>query len=233
MKAFTITHSTALAVGIAILLVASTVGGGATFHTEPSSTVERTTPAAADGAVALQNESDNASTVPSNQTIEAIRTAENRTNGTVVGARLRGVGDGELQRSTFVYQFDALAANGTLLTVEVYAENATVISTTQANESGDILGDLFGSNDGVPDEARNTSSLRSAAEAVRLAVNQTESDPANQTVTEVKLGTRNDSLVYTVTLFAPGGKPREIVVAANNGTDGIVTTDPQSARTGP
>ncbi|NEU55956.1 hypothetical protein [Halorussus sp. MSC15.2] len=151
----------------------------------------------------------------------------------MVGARLRGEGGGELQRSTFVYEIDALAANGTLLTVEVYAGNATVIDTTRANESGGILGDLFGSNDGVPDEARNTSSLRSAAEAVGLAVNQTESDPANQTVTEVKLGTRNDSLVYTVTLFAPGGEPREIVVAAKKGGDAVVTTDPQSARTVP
>lgn len=229
MNAFTRTRQTAVAVGIGVLLLVGSVGVGA-LNAGPSSPVRPTIASVADGGVATQNQSeDNASAVPPNRTTEAMRAVENRTNGTVVGAQLRGEGSGELQRSTFVYELDVLAANGTLLTAEVYAENATVIGVETANQSG-VLGDLFGSDDGVPDAARNASSLRSAAEVVGLAVNETDSARTNETVTEVELGTRNGSLVYTVTLLSPGGEPREIVVAARRGTGGVVTTDPQNHR---
>ncbi|WP_137284961.1 PepSY domain-containing protein [Halorussus salinisoli] len=234
MNTFTIARPTVVAVGIGILLVVGAVGGGAVgveaLDAEQNSTVKQTTAATAGGAVAVQNESDgNDSTVPPNQTVEAMRAVENRTNGTVVGARLRGEEDAELEAAVFVYELDVLTANGTSLVAEVYAGNATVIGVEEANESDGVLGDLFESDDGVPDEARNASSLRSATEAVRLAVNETEAERANQTVTAVELGTRDDAPVYTVTLFESGGEPREIVVSAERGADDdIVTTDPES-----
>jgi uncharacterized membrane protein YkoI len=155
-----------------------------------------------------------------------MQTVENQTNGTVIGAQLSGQGNGGLERSTFVYEFDVLADNGTRLVAEVYAENATVIGVETANESGGFLEDLFGSDEEATDEARNASSLSSAAEAVKLAVNETDTERANQIITEVKLGSQNETLVYTVTMFDPEGEPREVVVAAEKSSDGVVTTDP-------
>lgn len=229
MSAFTIRRSTFAAVGVSVLLVVGAVTGaavgGAAFDAEASGATPQSD-AAADSIIDAQDESDNNTTVPANQTVESMRAVENQTNGTVVGARLSGEGDGELTRSTFVYEFDVLADNGTRLVAEVYAGNQTVIGVEASNESDGFLSDLFGSDEGVPDEARNVSSLRSGIEAVQIAVNETETDRANVTVTDLTLGTRNESLVYTVTLFEQGGEPREIVVAAEKGADGVVTTDP-------
>jgi uncharacterized membrane protein YkoI len=229
MSAFTIRRSTFVAVGVSVLLVVGAVAGGTVgtaFEAEASGATPQSD-AAADRIIDVQEESDdNNTTVPANQTVESMRAVENRTNGTVVGARLSGDGNGELTRSTFVYEFDVLADNGTRLVPEVYAGNQTVIGVEASNESDGFLSDLFGSDEGVPDEARNLSSLRSGIEAVQIAVNETENDPANVTVTKVTLGRQNDSLAYTVTLFEQGGEPREIVVAAEKGTDGVVTTDP-------
>lgn len=225
MNPFTSNRSVAVAVGVGLVVggllavvAAGTLGVAATTQHTVGVT---------DGAVEAQETSENESVVAPNQTVEAMRAAENRTNGTVVGAQLGGQGDSGFGQSKFVYEFDVLADNGTYLVAEVHATNATVIGVEAGNESDSFLDDVFGSEGGVPDEARNASSLRSAADAVELAVNETEAQRANQSVTEVRLGSQNDTLVYTVSLLEPGGEPREIVVAANESEGGIVTTDPQ------
>ncbi|WP_128476342.1 hypothetical protein [Halorussus pelagicus] len=233
MSAFIIRRSTFVAVGLGVLLVVGAVAGGVVAGAFDAGASDETLQPDADtadravGAVGLQNESDgNDTTVSPNQTFDAMRTVENRTNGTVVGARLTGEGNSELAQSTFVYELNVLAANGTRLVAEVYASNQTVIGVEASNESDGFFDDLLGSDDGVPDEARNASSLRSGIEAVRVALNETEAAPENSSVTKLALGTRDDSLVYTVTILEPGGESREIVVAATKGADGVVTTDP-------
>lgn len=226
MNGFTLCRSTTFAVGVGVLLVVGALGGGANTAGESSIAPEATT-AAEDGGIGVQNQTtDGNATVPPNRTIEAMRAVENRTNGTVVGAQLTGKGDGELSRSTFVYEVDVLATNGTHLVANVYASNRTVFGLENANESDGFLGDLFGSDEGVTEEARNASSLRSAVEAVAIAVNETESERANLIVTGVDMQTRDDELVYVVTVLEPGGEPREIQVPANRGSDGGVTTAP-------
>lgn len=226
MNAFLSDQRTVVAVGIGVLLVTGVAGVGvlgaqASWSTSRAPTV--------DGPPGVQSEgNESGATVTPNQTIEAMNAAENETNGTVVGAQLAGRGNGGLEQSTFVYELDVLTGNGTQLLAEVYAENATVIGVESANESDGVLGDLFGSDDELPDDARNLSSLRPATEAVRLAVNETGADRANRTVTEVSLGSRNDTRVYTVTLLEQNGDQREVVVAADEGEGGVVTTDPQN-----
>lgn len=231
MNALTTTRWTVLAVGFVV--VVSGVGGALGTVGAPGMEATAMTPQtiATNEVVEAQNESDeNESGIPPNQTIEAMQTVENETNGTVIGAQLSGQGNGGLERSTFVYEFDVLADNGTRLVAEVYAENATVIGVKSANESDGFLEDLFASEEGATDEeatdeARNASSLLSATTAVERAVNETGAESMNQTVTEVKLGSQNDTLVYTVTMFESGGEPREVVVGAQKGADDIVTTD--------
>jgi uncharacterized membrane protein YkoI len=226
MNTLTIARLTVVAVGFVVV-----VGGvGSALGADASAPTPRT--AVADEAVEAQNESDeNESVTTPNQTIEAMQTVENQTNGTVIGARLSGQGSGGLERSTFVYEFDVLADNGTRLLAEVYAGNASVIGVETANESDGFLNDLFGSDKGATDgeateEARNVSSLLSAAEAVEIAANETDAERHNQTVTEVRLGSMNDTLVYNMTMLEPGGEPREVVVSAENDSDGVITTEP-------
>lgn len=231
-------RSKIVSVGIGILLVVGAIGVGAVdgraSDTGPHPAVgdgEANTDgeAATVGVVELQNESsENESAVPPNRTIEALRATENQTNGTVIGARLKGEETAELGSAEFAYELDVLAANGSHLVAEVYAANATVIGVESANDSDGFFEDLFGSDDGVPEEARNANELRSATEAVRLAANETEAERANQTVTEVKLDVQNETLVYRVTLVDADGEPHEVLVAANEG--GVVTTGPQAIR---
>lgn len=238
LKGERVTRQTAVAL-VGVLVVASTVGwgaiGAAAGGAGPQSVIDDVTTDDGDGVIAddraddesveRQNESDgNESVITSNQTIEAFRAVENRTNGTVFGARLGGEPRSDLDRSEFVYELDVLAENGSHLVAEVYAANATVASVESANDSDGVFADLFGSDDEVPDAARDTGELRSAADAVRLAVNET--DTGNQTVTQVVLETRNDALVYRVQQFDPEGERLEVVVAATGDEDGVITTDP-------
>lgn len=222
-------------VGVVVLLVAGAVGWGAigtesTGGDSPAADGERAElQDGGDGNETDGNQTDeNESVVTANQTIEAFQAVENRTNGTAFGARLSGeVGD-DLDQSEFVYEVDVLADNGSHLVAEIYAANATVIGVESANDSDGVFAELFGSNDDVPDEARNTSELRSASDAVRLAANETDSE--NQTVTQVALETRDDELFYRVQQFEPGGERREVLVAATSDDEDAVTTDPQSSR---
>lgn len=220
-------------VGIAVLLVVGTIGVEA-LDGRASDTSQQTAvddgKAVTVGEAELQNESDeNESSVPPNRTIEAFEATENQTNGTVIGARLRGKEDAELGSTQFVYELDVLAANGTHFVAELYAANATVIGVESANDSDGFFENLFGSDDGVPEKARNVSELRSATDAVRLAANETEAERANQTVTEVKLDVQNETLVYRVSLVDADGEPHEVIVAADEDEGDIVTTDPKQA----
>lgn len=223
MNPVTTARWTVVAVGLAVV-----VGGVGALGADASAPTPRTP--ATDEAVEAQG-SQNDSAISPNQTIEAIRAVENRTNGTVIGAELRGQGS-ELDRSTFAYELDVLADNQTRLVAEVYAGNASVIGVETANESDGLLDDLLSSDEGATDgeatdAARNASSLRSAAAAVEIAANQTDAERSNLTVTGVALGSRNDTLVYNVTMLEAGGEPREIVVSAERDSGGVVTTDPE------
>ena len=235
-------------VGVVVLLVAGAVGWGP-IGTQSSGADSPT--AAGDERADLQNESDgnengndgdengsdgnqnesggNESVITPNQTIEALEAVENQTNGTVFRARLSGEPGSDLDESEFVYELDVLAENGTHLVAEVYAANATVVGVESANDSDGIFADLFGSSDDVPDAVREADDLRSATDAVRLAVNETGAEESNRTITQVVLETHEESPVYRIQQFDPSGNPQEILVAAT-GDDGVVTTDPQSSR---
>ena len=226
MNTVTTARWTIIAIGFVVVVggVGVSLGG---FGTDASVSTPQT--AADDEAAETQNESEE-SVIEPNKTIEAMRTAENRTNGTVIGAQLSGQGAGGLERSTFVYEFDVLADNGTPLVAEVYADNATVIGVKATNESDGFLNDIFGSDEGATggestEEARNVSSLLSAAEAVELAANETEAERRNQTTTEVRLSPMNESLVYNVTMIEPGGESRVVIISAENKSEGVITTE--------
>lgn len=222
-------QSAVVLVAIGVLLVGGAVAWGV-IGAESSGPGAPT--AADDERAEQQNESDgNESVITSNQTVEAFQAVENRTNGTVFGARLSGEMSGDLDQSEFVYELDVLAENGSHLVAEVYAANATVAGVESTNDSDGFFANLFRSSDDVPDEARNTDELRSATDAVRLAANETDGE--NQTVTRVVLETRNDTLVYRVQQFESGGDRREVIVAATGDEDDVVTTDPQSSRSLP
>jgi hypothetical protein len=231
-------RSAVVLVGIGVLLVAGAVGWGAigTESTGAESTDVETETAGAESAE-LQDEGDgnetdgNASVISSNQTIDSLRAVENRTNGTVFRARLSGEPSSDLDESEFVYELDVLAENGTHLVVEVYAANTTVIAVTPANDSEGFFADLFGSSDDVPDEVREADDLRSATDAVRLAMNETDAAAENRTITQVVLATQNETLVYSIQQFDPSGEPQEIIVAATGDGDDAVTTDPKRSRT--
>jgi uncharacterized membrane protein YkoI len=214
-----------LAVGV--LAVAGTVGWGA-MGSESSGA--DSSPAAGDESADRQNESDgNESVITADQTVEALQTVENRTNGTVFRARLSGEPAGELDQSKFVYELDVLAENGSHLVAEVYAANASIVGVEPANGSDGLFADLFGSNDEVPDKVRETDDLRSATDAVRLAINGTDGATENRTVTQVVLETQNESLIYRIQQFDPDGNPQEIIVAVT-GEESVVTTDPADNR---
>lgn len=221
-------QSAVVLVGIGVLLVAGAVGWGAIGAESSGGAVPAPD---GDGPTELQNESDgNESVITSNQTVEALLAAENRTNGTVFEARLSGEPGGGLNESAFVYELDVLAENGSHLVVQVYAANATVIGFEPANDSDGVFAEIFGSSDDVPEGARDASELRSAAEALRLAVNETGPDTENLTVTQVMLETRDDELLYRVQQFDPGGERREVLVAATGEGEEVVTTDPEADR---
>jgi hypothetical protein len=109
--------------------------------------------------------------------------------------------------------------------------NTTVIAVTPANDSEGFFADLFGSSDDVPDEVREADDLRSATDAVRLAMNETDAAAENRTITQVVLATQNEKLVYSIQQFDPSGEPQEIIVAATGDGDDAVTTDPKRSRT--
>lgn len=219
--------STAIAVGVVALLVVGT--GGVAFGAATSPLAPEADAGSEEREPQEEGEqSENETAVTANETIEAMNAAENETNGTVIGARLSGEGDVDLEASTFVYEFDVLAENDTQLQVSVYAENGTVIGVESANESDGFLDDLFGDEEGPTEEARNLSDLRSAAEAVEMAVNETDPERANQTLTRLELDSQNDTLVYRLELFEGEGEPIEVVVSAEPDED-FVTTDPDAA----
>lgn len=222
-KASLTRKSTVVLVGIGVLLVAGAVGWGA-IGAESGGAGPQT--ASSDDRAGQQNESaENESVISANETIEALRAVENRTNGTVFRARLSGDPGGDLDQSKFVYELDVLAENGSHLVAEVYAANATVVGVETANDSDGFFADLFGSSDDVPSEVREAGDLRTATDAVRLAVAETDAAAENRTITQVVLETRNETLVYSVQQFDPSGEAQEVVVAAT-GDEGVVTTDP-------
>lgn len=224
--------------GIVVALVVGTVGVGAVvggpIGAEPTDDApqagtvgesEAEKSGAGDSSV-RQDESDgNGSVITPNETIESLQAVENRTNGTVFRARLSGEPGNDLDRSEFVYELDVLAPNGSHIVAEVYAANATVISVEPANASDGFFTDLFGESDDVPGEVREAGDLRSATDAIRLAVDETDAAAENRTVTQVVLETQNETLVYRVQQFDPSGDPQEVVVAAESDADDAVTTD--------
>jgi uncharacterized membrane protein YkoI len=214
-------------VAVGVLAVAGAVGWGAIGSESNGADASS---AAGDEPANRQNESDgNESVITADQTLEAHQAVENRTNGTVFRARLSGEPGGELDQAKFLYELDVLAENGSHLVAEVYAANATVVGVKSANDSDGFFADLFGSNDDVPDEVRETDDLRSATDAVRLAINDTDGATENRTVTQVVLETQNESLVYRIQQFDPEGNPQEIIVNAT-GEASVVTTDPADNR---
>lgn len=222
-------QSTTIPVAITVVLVVGTVGGvafgGETNPLDSQASV-------ADGEVEPQEDGGNNETVITpNQTAEAIQAVENETNGTVIGARLSGEREAGLNQSTFVYEFDVLAENETRLVANVYAGNATIVGVEAANESDGFFEDLFGDDQNAAEQARNVDEIRSAGEAVALAVNETEADLTNQTVTEIVLESRNDTVVYNVKLFEGEGERHEVIVAAQT-NESFVTTDPEEGNQG-
>ncbi len=152
----------------------------------------------------------------------AMRTAQNETGGTAVGVRLeqRGSASGS-ERPGPTYEVTVVNGTGSPTAVSVDAENGTVTGTRPAGSQGDGWRSLFGnrSADETPSGRPNLDALRSGVEAVRLA----RDDGANGTVTEVRLGSHDGTVVYNVRTVTTAGDRATVVVAASPDDGGVLS----------
>ena len=85
------------------------------------------------------NETTNV-TVP---VVEALRAAQNATNGTAVGTELTREGNvTDLERPTMIYEVDVLLANGTVLVADVNATDGRVRGVEQADSETGLFDEL-------------------------------------------------------------------------------------------
>ena len=216
-------HPRHLAVGLGVVLL---VAGGVPALAESSALA-----GSIDADRAVPPQVENESSIAPNRTVAAISAVENRTDGTVTEIKLTARGDRDIETRTFVYEFVVVADDGTRLDADVDATNATVIGI-ESTEDGDgllseaeeLLSEIFGDDESAP--ASDASRLRSAGDAVQIAVDERDAEPATLTVTEVTLESESDAPVYRVQLFEEGGERTEVLVAAR-GDEDFVTTDPK------
>lgn len=173
--------------------------------------------------------------------LEAMRIAQNETNGTVVGVQRTQANqsdDGTPAYEVKVVQGnrsgdEANAVDRRLLAVQVHATNGTILSTErQTNEGGFFDTDESAGGIAVSDSL-NLSTTRSAVNATEIAIN--ESEEANLTAREVRLTLRDQQegnattppLVYEVEVENDQGDRVTVVVSARKGEEGVITVEPQ------
>lgn len=214
-------HGGTLSVGLVALLVLG-VFGGVPLSSVPSFADVGVPMATAGDATPATQEGENNTTNVTISIVRAMETAQNRTNGTAVGAELGREGNvTDLERPSRIYEVDVLAANGTHYLVDVNATDGSVRHVrTPDNETGFLEG-LFGNDDEVVSDRKvNLSEIRSAGDAVRLVRNETED---NRTVTTVELTSRNGTLLYDVQVVTDEGARQSVPVAAKPTEGGILS----------
>lgn len=206
-------HAVALALLLAIGFAGATTTGAA-VTAEPHSTdpgvhvVEQST-------VSQVNETDAGVSV-----LDALRMAENETNGTAIALEHEDV------NGISAYDVTVLAANGTYTEVLVDASEPRILTVRSAEDGGEFEEDdggffdgLFGDDDQETVNVTNVD-LRSATDAVTIASNATfgpEAVPANATVTAVDLHRIEGAYVYSVELEGTDGEEFDVLVDATPG----------------
>ncbi len=205
--------------GVFVVAVIGVAGIGAAGTADAPTDSQTQVPAGAEKTMQEANNTTNVTV----DVVEAMKTAENETNGTAVGAELVRKGNvTELERPTRVYAVDLLLPNGTHLLADVNATDGSVRQVqTQESENGIFQG-LFGDDEELPANQSQLDSIRSGIEAVELARNETGE---NRTVTNVELHSENDQLRYTVELISGEGIQSTVVVAADPDEGDVLTTD--------
>lgn len=173
--------------------------------------------------------------------LEAMRIAQNGTNGTVVGVQREEANEGDNGTPAFEVKVvqgnrtggQETAVNRRFVAVEVHAIDGTILGTeTQTDEGGFF--DTDEDTEGIAvSNSLNLSTTRSAINATEIAIN--ESEEANVTVREVRLTLRDQQegnattppLVYEVEVENAGGQRVTIVVSARKGEGGVITVEPQ------
>lgn len=160
--------------------------------------------------------------------VQAMRTAQNETNGVAVEARLRQGGNTSgAQRPIQTYEVNVLTGDGRPVAVDVSAENGTVLGTHPVENRTDGWTSLLGGESGneTPRRQLNLSAIRSGPEAVQLARDESGVD---RTVTEVQLGSRNGTVVYNIRMVTKAGGRSTMVVATYPDEGGVLSNETET-----
>lgn len=225
---------TSYALGMGVLLVLSAsitpvaAQSGATAGEDGARPVGDVT----DATVGVQTESDAITA------LEAMETAQNETNGTVVGVqRKQANGDS----GTPAWEVKVVQGNRTgtgdsdvdrqLIAVNVHATNGTILGTETRTDEGGFF-ETDESTQGITvSNSLNLSTTRSAVNATRIALNK--SGAGNVTVREVRLTLREQGegnastppLVYEIDVRNDAGQRVTVVVSARKGQEGVITVE--------
>ena len=207
-----------LALGVGLVLIFGVVGVASVM--ESVSITER--PYESSGEASGQGEGKTAGvTIP---VVQAMRTAENETNGTAVEARLGQEEDtNSTERPTRIYEISVLTANGSRTVVDVNANNSTVLRTRPAQNQTDGLESVFGggNQNETPNRQLDIDAIRSGPEAVQLA---RDAAGTNRTVSRVELASRNGTAVYEISMVTTAGDRSTVVVAVYPDEGGVLST---------
>lgn len=180
-------------------------------------------------------EGENNTTNVTISVVQAMKSAQNETNGTAIGAELTRKGNvTDLERPTRVYEVDVLAANGTHFIVDVNASDGSVGRVqTPDNDTGFFEGLFEDEGEGEGEEVRNrdvnVTDIRSGVEAVQLVLNETDE---NRTVTRVELTSQNGTLVYRVNVVTDEGARPSILVAAKPSEGDVLANETEGEGNG-
>ena len=208
-----------LAVGVGVVLILGVTGVASV--TESVSITER--PYESHGEASGHGERGGTdATIP---VVEAMRTAQNRTDGVAVETRLRQEEDtNSSERPTQIYEVSVLNGSGLPTVVDVSAENGTVLGIHPATNESDGWRSLFGNQSGneTPSRQLDLDAVRSAPEAIQLARDE---GSVNRTVTEVELGSHNGTVVYNVKIVTEAGDRSIVTVAAYPDEGGVLSNE--------
>ena len=162
-----------------VLGVGFLLGGGALVGmTTPAVTVDST------GELATSPAPTGPETTRNVTAVDAMSTAQNATNGTAIGV------EHERTNQTPVWEVEVLRKDGARFEVDIHA----VTGAVRRVENGSVFGG--GASEGLlpANRTRNVSAMRSAIEAVEVAVQNRSVTASN--VTQVSLEIENATLVY-------------------------------------
>lgn len=204
-----------LAVGLGLVLIFGVAG--VANVTDSVSITER--PYESHGEASGGNGATNA-TIP---VVEAMRTAQNQTDGIAIEARLgQETNTNGSERPARIYEVSVVNGSGPPTVVVVSAENGTVLGTHPATNQSDAWRSLLGNqtDNATPSRQLNLDAVRSGPEAVRLARGESG---MNNTVTEVRLESRNGTAVYNVRMVTETGGRSTVIVAAYPERGGVLS----------